>query len=73
MSESIELPKGWELVLSSDIMDIRDGTHDTPKYVSENGIPLITSKNLKGNEIDFSKISYISLDDHIEISKRSKV
>jgi type I restriction enzyme S subunit len=68
-----ELPQNWELVNSSDILDIRDGTHDTPKYVENNGIPLITSKNLKGNKIDFQKVSYISQEDHIEVSKRSKV
>lgn len=68
-----KLPKNWKIVISSDIMDIRDGTHDTPKYVNENGIPLITSKNLKGNKIDFNKVSYISNEDHFEISKRSKV
>lgn len=68
-----KLPKDWQIVISSEIMDIRDGTHDTPKYVNENGIPLITSKNLKGNEIDFNKVSYISNEDHFEISKRSKV
>jgi type I restriction enzyme S subunit len=74
MTEQItKLPKDWKIVISSDIMDIRDGTHDTPKYVNENGIPLITSKNLKGNEIDFNKVSYISNEDHFEISKRSKV
>lgn len=72
MSE-YKLPRGWKLVISSEIMDIRDGTHDTPKYVQENGIPLITSKNLKGNNIDFSKVSFISKEDHFEISKRSKV
>lgn len=63
----------WRIVLSSDILDIRDGTHDTPKYVLENGIPLITSKNLKRNMIDFEKVNYVSKEDHDEISKRSKV
>lgn len=66
------LPKHWKTVVSSEILDIRDGTHDTPKYVPH-GVPLITSKNLKGNEIDFDKVSYISKEDHAEISKRSKV
>ena len=28
------------------IVDVRDGTHDTPIY-QDTGIPLITSKNLK--------------------------
>lgn len=68
-----KLPKDWKIVISSEIMDIRDGTHDTPKYINENGIPLITSKNLKGNKIDFNKVNYISTEDHFEISKRSKV
>jgi type I restriction enzyme, S subunit len=70
---SKELPKDWKWEVSSNILDIRDGTHDTPKYVNDNGIPLITSKNLKENKIDFEKISYISKEDHAEISKRSKV
>ena len=67
------LPEEWKWVISSDILDIRDGTHDTPKYVNENGIALITSKNLKNNQIDFKKVSYISKEDFLEISKRSKV
>jgi len=73
MMQKNKLPKDWILSVSSEIMDIRDGTHDTPKYVQENGIPLITSKNLKGNNIDFTKVSFISEEDHFEISKRSKV
>ena len=73
MIEENNSRKHWKTVISSDILDIRDGTHDTPKYVNENGVPLITSKNLKENKIDFENISYISKDDHIEISKRSKV
>lgn len=71
--ENKKLPVGWKIVIAADIMDIRDGTHNTPKYVQENGIPLITSKNLKGNDIDFNKVNYISTNDHLEISKRSKV
>jgi len=66
------LPLGWCLSISSEILDIRDGTHDTPKYV-EKGFPLITSKNLKDGKIDFEKISYITFEDHQEISKRSGV
>lgn len=68
-----DIPKHWKTVISSEIMDIRDGTHDTPKYVNQNGVALITSKNLKENKIDFQKVSFISKDDHEDISKRSKV
>lgn len=73
MSEEINLPNGWTIAISSEIIDVRDGTHDTPKYVEKEGIALVTSKNLKGGKIDFDKISYISKNDHIEISKRSGV
>lgn len=51
---------------------VRDGTHDTPKYVEE-GYPLITSKNLKKGMLDFSKIDYINQEDYKEVNKRSKV
>ena len=36
----------WELCKLSEMKDVRDGTHDSPKY-KENGYPLVTSKNLK--------------------------
>lgn len=55
-----------------DVLDIRDGTHGTPKYV-ERGIPLITSKNLTESGLCFREVSYISQQDHEEISKRSAV
>jgi len=55
-----------------DVIDIRDGTHDTPKYV-EHGIPLITSKNLTDSGLSFREINFISEDDHNGISKRLAV
>ena len=66
------LPKGWELVQFDKVCDIRDGTHDSPKYI-ENGVPFITSKHLTDNGIDFTETNYISEENHIEFSKRSKV
>ncbi|MGJ0299289.1 restriction endonuclease subunit S [Aliarcobacter cryaerophilus] len=67
-----KLPKGWELVQFDKVCDIRDGTHDSPKYI-ESGIPFITSKHLTDNGIDFTETNYISKENHIEFSKRSKV
>lgn len=67
-----EIPESWKWVRFNSILDIRDGTHDTPKYHKE-GIPLITSKNLKSGDIDFTNIKYISEDDHRKIAERSKV
>jgi type I restriction enzyme S subunit len=66
------LPENWVWARLADIYDVRDGTHDTPKYY-ENGYPLITSKNLSSGELDFSNVKYIREKDHIEICKRSKV
>lgn len=62
----------YELIKSSKILDIRDGTHDSPKYL-EKGYPLITSKNLKDGKILLSDLNYISKEDFDSINKRSKV
>lgn len=69
---NFNLPKNWKWVKSSSVIDVRDGTHDTPKYFPS-GIPLVTSKNLVNGGIDFQNVSFISEEDHIQISKRSKV
>ena len=66
------IPSDWEIKSMSNICDVRDGTHDSPKYL-ESGIPLITSKNIVNGKLDFSDISFISLFDAEEINKRSKV
>ena len=36
----------WEQRKLNEITDVRDGTHDSPKYI-EYGHPFITSKNIK--------------------------
>ncbi|EPR28581.1 restriction endonuclease subunit S [Geobacillus sp. WSUCF1] len=64
--------KTWERRPLKDIADVRDGTHDSPKYVP-NGYPLVTSKNIKNGKIDLSNVNYISEEDFININKRSKV
>ena len=62
---------GWEEKKLGEVCDVRDGTHDSPKYIDE-GYALVTSKNLKNGKLDFGKIKYISEDDYIKINKRSK-
>ena len=62
----------WEQRKLSDVADVRDGTHDSPKFYND-GFPLVTSKNLKDGSIDFSDCSFISEQDFNEINKRSKV
>ncbi|HHX67287.1 MAG TPA: restriction endonuclease subunit S [Gallicola sp.] len=52
--------------------DVRDGTHDSPKHL-DSGKLLITSKNIKGDSIDFENASYISEEDYNKINERSLV
>ena len=67
-----EVPESWMWCKFQDCMDVRDGTHDSPKYTQE-GYPLITSKDFKNGQFDFSKTRYISEVDYKNIFKRSKV
>lgn len=68
----INIDPKWEKVKLGDICDVRDGTHDSPKQM-ENGYPLITSKNIKNGNLDFSNVSYISEADFNKVSQRSYV
>ena len=63
----------WEEDALGKICDVRDGTHDSPKYVLK-GYALITSKNLlTTGEIDSENVNYITENDYQQINKRSKV
>lgn len=61
-----------QTVLLGDICDVRDGTHDSPK-TKDSGHPLVTSKHIKNNKIDFSTANLISDEDFEAVNKRSKV
>ena len=62
----------WEQRKLGEITDVRDGTHESPKFYNE-GFPLVTSKNLKDGVIKFDGCSLISKEDYEDINKRSKV
>jgi len=62
----------WKEYRLGEIIDVRDGTHDSPKQ-SDIGKPLVTSKHIKGGKIDLSSAYLISFDDFDKINKRSKV
>ncbi|RYZ24076.1 MAG: restriction endonuclease subunit S, partial [Chitinophagaceae bacterium] len=66
------LPSNWITLPLSQVFDVRDGTHDSPKPV-QNGYPLVTSKNLSSGKLDLSDVNYISERDHRKIIERSKV
>ena len=67
-----EIPCGWSWARLGTCLDVRDGTHDTPRYVSE-GVPLVTSKNLSNGRIDLTTAKLISKEDSQAINQRSKV
>ena len=67
-----EIPENWRWTRAATIFDVRDGTHDTPKYINK-GIPLFTSKNLHKGYLDFNDVKYISNSDSEKINERSKV
>lgn len=67
-----DIPDNWVWARLTECLDVRDGTHDSPKYCNK-GYPLVTSKNLKETGIDFSSCKLISLKDYEAINKRSKV
>ena len=62
----------WEDILITDLFEIRDGTHDSPKAV-ERGKKLITSRHLLPNQIDFENAYYISEVDFENVNNRSEV
>ncbi len=67
-----EADPGWKKVKVSDIIEVRDGTHESPKQ-TEYGYHLITSRHLKKEGIDYSNAYKISEEDYRQINKRSKV
>ena len=71
--DPIENEKGWEVKKLGEICDVRDGTHDSPQYLSESEYFLITSKNIQGDIIDYANVNYISKEDYDSINKRSYV
>ncbi|TXH88612.1 MAG: specificity determinant for hsdM and hsdR [Pseudomonas sp.] len=67
------LPHVWECASAAEVCgSVRDGTHDTPAY-HLSGIPLVTSKNIGSGFVDTKEAKLISIEDHLEISKRSLV
>lgn len=65
-----DIPDNWLIVKFSDVFyKITDGTHKTPKYVT-NGIPFISVKNISTGQLSFSDIKYITKSEHEELYSR---
>jgi len=64
--------EGWKETTLGEAFEVRDGTHDSPKYQLQ-GYPLVTSKNLRNDGLSLSDVRLISESDYININKRSAV
>lgn len=62
----------YPTIVVKDLVDVRDGTHDSPTYV-ESGFPLVTSKNLVEGNLDLTDTRFITKKDYDQINMRSKV
>jgi type I restriction enzyme, S subunit len=67
-----EADPSWKTKTISEIIEVKDGTHDSPKQCRI-GFYLITSRHLKPTGIDLSTAYKISELDYKEVNKRSKV
>jgi len=67
-----EIPLGWESVNLSSVINIKDGTHDSPSPI-DIGFPLVTSTHLNLYDISLNETYNISEEDFIQTNKRSKV
>jgi len=67
-----EADEEWEEVLITDLFEVRDGTHDSPKQ-KEVGKPLITTKHMSNNKLDIENAYLISEEDFEKVNKRSVV
>ena len=70
-----KIPTHWHTTSTKHLVDVRDGTHDTPSYVdpNEHSYPLVTSKDVTKGYLTFSKCKHISEANYLSIIQRSKV
>lgn len=66
------IPEGWSVSNIKNNVDVRDGTHASPK-ASDSGYHLVTSKNITSGYLDRRSCYYISDADYHEVNKRSRV
>lgn len=66
-----DLPSGWEWVrLRDTLLNLTDGTHNSPPNKDKGPFKYITAKNIKNHGIDLSNVTYVSRDVHEKIYKR---
>ena len=64
--------KDWGEKPMGEVCEVKDGTHDSPKYVDV-GIPFVTQKNIREDGLSFEKTRFIRQEDHEDFYRRSNV
>ena len=70
MQELLKPKDGWVEKTLGDIAEIRDGTHQTPKYV-EQGISFYSVENVTAN--NFTNVKMVSSKEHAFLTKNWKI
>ncbi|TVO60553.1 restriction endonuclease subunit S [Denitromonas ohlonensis] len=65
-----ERGEGWVEKPLGAVCEVKDGTHDSPKYVDE-GIPFVTQKNIREDGLSLEKTKFILQEDHDNFYRRS--
>jgi len=66
MQQLLQPKEGWEVKKLGEIAEVRDGTHQTPKYV-KSGIPFYSVESVTNN--NFTNTKFISIEEHIFLTK----
>ena len=69
-----DVPPGWAWSMLGQLCyQVADGPHFSPQYVPPgNGVPFLSTRNVRPDGFDLSSIKYVSRPDHEEFCKRIK-
>lgn len=70
MQKLLQVKEGWAVKKLGEIAEVRDGTHQTPKYV-KTGIPFYSVETVTNNSFDNTK--FISEEEHKLLTKTFKI
>ncbi|MBR6456821.1 MAG: restriction endonuclease subunit S, partial [Prevotella sp.] len=70
MEDLLKPKEGWKMVRLGEVVDVFDGTHQTPYYV-DNGIPFYSVENVTTNEFEHTK--YITEEEHLFLTQKHKI
>ena len=67
-----EIPDSWAWTRLGNLVQVlSDGTHKTPQYVAK-GVPFLSVQNISSGKFDFTKLKYITQEEHSKLIQRVK-